>query len=601
MNTHTIKNRNDIPSDAKWDIEKMYTDAEAVQADLRKSIELANKLTELKGSITASSDNLIKAIRLYLDASRCIEKAYTYSHMKHDEDNSVSKYTELYGQCMSTLANYSALVSFFTPEFLEASEETIRGYIAENDDLKEYEFMLSELLEQKDHTLSKEEENILASLGEVLGAPDEIFSALNDVDMVYGEVLNDDGQKVSLSHGNFINMLKSESREVRENTFNTFFEEYKKHNNTIATAYNYNVKKTAVTAKLRKYSSSLEAALKPNNIPLEVYDNLIQAVHDALPAMHKYYAIRKRVMGLDDMKMYDIHKPLVKPEGMKFTFEEAVSICIKALEPMGEDYIRILENGLLHERWVDIYENKAKTSGAYSFGSYDSFPYILMNFHGELSDVFTLIHESGHSMHSYYTRHKQPYQYGGHSIFTAEVASTVNETLLIKYLLENCESDEMKIYLINFYIDEFKSTLFRQTMFAEFEKYAHEVVEAGGSLTAEMLNKKYDALNTMYFGDAVDHDDMIQYEWSRIPHFYRDYYVYQYATGYSAANAIANRILSMGDSAVADYKSFLESGDSDYPIELLKLAGVDMSTKEPVASALSTFAELIDELDELMK
>ncbi len=601
MNTDTIKNRNEIPAEYKWDLEKMYASDDLVLEDLNKGIALAEELDAMKGHLADSADNLHKAVTLYLDGLRLIEKAITYAHMRHDEDNSNSVYTELNDKSMSFAAKFSALVSFFTPELLESEKSVIEGYIDSMPELEKFRFLLMEIMDKKEHTLSKEQEQILASLSEVLDAPDEIFSALNDVDLEFGQVEDENGKTVALTHGNFNKMLESDDREVRKNAYYTFYERYRDHNNTISTAYNYNVKKTAIVSRLRNYGSSLEAALSSDKIPVSVYDNLLEAVHKYLPAMHKYYKVRKRVLGIDDMRMYDVHKPLVNPAGLNFTFEEAVDLCIMALEPMGEEYTSILKKGLLEEKWADVYENKSKTSGAYSFGSYDSYPYMLLNFHGDLRDVFTIIHESGHSMHSYYTRRNQPYVYGSHSIFTAEVASTVNETLLIRYLLEHCESNEMKIYLINFYIDEFKSTLIRQTMFAEFEKWAHETVENGGALTAELMNTKYDELNTAYFGDAFGQDDMIKYEWSRIPHFYRDFYVYQYATGYSAANAIANRILAEGKPAVDDYMKFLASGDSDYPIELLKIAGVDMSSTEPVESALSTLSEMIDELDELMK
>lgn len=601
MNTNTLRNRAEIPAEFKWDIEKMYKDESEVESDLDYSISRAKDLSAMKGSILSSATSLLHAIETYLDGMRHLEKALVYAHMKHDEDNSSPRYTELNDRCGSYSARFMALVSFFVPEVLSCDSDKVRTYIASESGLKTYEFMLEQLLSRKEHTLSDEQEHILATLSEALDAAGEIFSVLNDVDMSFGEVTLEDGQAVTLTHGNFTKLLESENRGVRKDAYYKIYEEYKRHNNTLATAYNYNVKEAVITSRLRRYDSVLSAALSSNRIPLSVYDNLIEAVHEALPAVHKYYSMRKRLLKLDDMRMYDVYTPLIKPSGLSYTFEEAVELCLKALAPLGEEYTSTLRIGLLEERWVDIYENRSKTSGAYSFGSYDSYPYILMNFHGELRDVFTLIHESGHSMHSYYTRHNQPYVYGGHSIFTAEVASTVNETLLIRYLLDNAESDDFRKYLINFYIDEFKSTVIRQTMFAEFERFAHDTVESGGALTAELLNSKYDELNKAYFGDALGDDDMIQYEWSRIPHFYRDYYVYQYATGYSAANAIANRILGEGQTAVDDYIRFLSSGDSDYPIELLKLAGVDMSTTEPVASALSTFARMIDELDELMR
>lgn len=600
MNTNELKSRDKIESNFKWDIESMYPDEAKWTTDIEEAIEASKEFTALQGHIAESAASLLKALELYSEILRKVEHAFVYSRMKRDEDNSNNKYVEMNNKSLSALANISAALSFFTPELLESSEETIMGYLDEEPGLKMYEYMLKSTMQRKAHVLSPAEENIIATLGEVLNAPDEIFSMLNDADMNFGSVKDANGIDIALTHGTFTQLMESENREVRKTTFEQLYKEYEKLNNTISVMYNYNVKNDVVSAQLRKYDSALSEALSPENIPISVYDNLIKAVHDYLPAMHKYVSIRKRVLGVEELNMFDVYRPLVKPAGLECTFDEAVEIACKALAPLGEEYVSVLRKGLTEDKWVDIYENKGKTSGAYSFGSYDSKPFILMNYTGDLRDVFTLVHEGGHSMHSYYTRKEMPFIYGSHSIFTAEVASTVNETLLINYLLDNVESEEMKIYLINFYIDEFKSTLFRQTMFAEFEKIAHDIVENGGSLTAEILNSKYEELNTAYFGPDMGHDEYIKYEWSRIPHFYRSFYVYQYATGYSAANALANGILNGGEEARDNYLKFLTLGDSNDPIELLKVAGVDMSTEEPVLSALSTFSKLVDQLDEII-
>lgn len=600
MNNKALKNRSEIPSEYKWNIDVMYPDENEVFNDLKSGKQYAESFAELQGSIMSSSDNLLKSIKLYEKSFRLLENALIYAHMKKDEDNSNSKYQDMNNRATACIAECSALCSFFVPELLESDEALLDEYLSENDGFKEYEFFLRQIFSKKAHSLSSEQEFILASLGEVLGSADDIFSALNDVDLSYGTVIDEDGEEVQITHGNFTSLLESEDAVIRKTTFDNLYNEYKKHNNSISTMYNSNVKTTVIRSKLRKYSSSLEAALEGDKIPTSVYHSLIDAVHKMLPAMHRYVKIRKRALKLDELHMWDVYKPLVKPTDTKYSFDDAVELACKALAPLGEEYVSVFRKGVTEEKWVDIYENKGKTSGAYSFGAYDSYPYILMNFNGELRDVFTLVHEGGHSMHSWYTRRTQPYIYGSHSIFTAEVASTVNETLLIHYLLKNCDDEDMRAYLVNFYIDEFKSTLFRQTMFAEFELKCHEAVESGASLTPDFLNETYDELNTLYFGDAMTHDDLIQYEWSRIPHFYRDFYVYQYATGYSAANAIAERILNGGEAELNDYLNFLKSGDSDYPIELLKLAGVDMSKEEPVLSALHTFEKLVDELDELV-
>ena len=595
------KTRQEISKEYKWNIEAMYPDENEVYKDLKDGLAGATEFNGMQNSILSSPSSLANALELYSASIRKIEKAYVYSHMKHDEDNANTEYTEMYNKCIAALTELSSLTSFFVPELLESDIETVESYIDQESKLEEYRFMLESIMEKKEHTLNKDQEFILASLGDVLGAPDEIFTALNDVDMTFGSIRTKDGIDKPLTHASYTQFMEDENREIRKDAFYKLYNKYKEHNNTISTTYSFNVKQDVVISRLRNYSSSLEHALYSDKIPMDVYNNLISAVHKTLPAMHKYVGIRKKALNLDELKMYDVYRPLVKPEGLKYTFEEAVNIACEALSPLGDEYVSVLRNGILNQKWVDVYENKGKTSGAYSFGSYDSYPYILMNFTGDLRDIFTLVHEGGHSMHSYYTRKNQPYIYGDHSIFTAEVASTVNETLLINYLLSKCESKQMKSYLINFYIDEFKSTLFRQTMFAEFEKTVHEEVENGGVLTAEYLNSTYEKLNSEYFGPEMGKDDMIQYEWSRIPHFYRSFYVYQYATGYSAANAIANRILNEGQDAVNDYLSFLKTGSSNHPIELLKIAGVDMSKEEPVLSALKTFENLVDQLETILE
>lgn len=600
MNNNEKKTRSEISDEFKWNISAMYPDESDVYKDVNSSKSLAEEVSNMQGHIMDSSFTLLKTMLLYSSSIRLIERAFVYSHMKHDEDNGDTRYVEMYSNVVAAYSEVAAALSFIIPEISQASASTIAEYIDELPDLEVYRFMLEEIIRKKDHLLNKDQEFILASLHEILNSSDEIFSALNDVDMNFGEIVDQDGNTMPLTHATYIQFMQSQDRNIRKEAYYKLYDEYKKLNTTISTMYSFNVKSDVITSKLRNYSSILESPLSSENIPISVYDNLIAAVHEHLPAMHKYVDIRKRVLGVDELKMFDVYCPITKNIEFNYSFDEALEIGCAALSPLGESYVNTLKNGIKNEKWVDIYENQGKTSGAYSFGCYDSYPYILMNFTGDLRDVFTLVHEGGHSMHSYYTRKTQDYIYADHSIFTAEVASTVNETLLIKYLLKNCDDIEMKKYLINFYIDEFKSTLFRQTMFAEFEKIVHEHVWNGGALTPEFLNKTYNDLNTLYFGPAMSEDDMIQYEWSRIPHFYNSFYVYQYATGYSAANAIANRILNEGQPAVDDYLKFLTTGSSNYPIELLKIAGVDMSTEQPVLSALDTFDQLVDELNNLL-
>lgn len=599
MSDKNIKQRCDIPDEYKWDIEDMYPDETAWDQDVSESIAQAEAFAKYQGKLTESAATLAEALKERDAIWQKLEHAFVYAAMKKDEDNRVDKYQAMDDKCGSAIAKVAAAMSFFTPELLEASEETILEYLENEPALKQYDFLLKSTLRQKAHILSASEENILAQMSEVTGATNDVFKMLNNADMTFGEVVDEDGDSVKLTHGNYIQFMESHDRNVRKAAFTNMYEAYKKLINTIATNYNYNTKTDVVSARIRKHESSLAAALSGGNIPLDVYHNLIEQVHGALPALHKYIELRKRVLGVDELKMYDVYVPLVKLPKKEIKFQESVEMMAEGLAPLGEEYISQVRKGV-SEGWIDVYENEGKTSGAYSFGCYDSKPYILLNYTDSLKDVFTLVHEMGHSMHSYYTRSTQPYTYGDHSIFTAEVASTVNESLLIKHLLATETDPEMRKYLLNYYIEEFRTTLFRQTMFAEFELKAHEEIEKGGVLTAQWLCDTYNELNTLYFGPALSEDEYIKYEWARIPHFYRGFYVYQYATGYSAATAISSKILEEGQQARDNYIEFLKSGSSDYPVELLKIAGVDMASPEPVKMAMETFKNLVDELEKLL-
>ena len=599
MGDKNLKQRKEIEKKYKWDIEAMYPEESKWEKDLQECLNQAEAFTAFQGHLTESARTLADALQLRDAIWLKLEHAFVYAHMKKDEDNRESKYQAMDDKCNSVIAKVSAAMSFFTPELLEAPEERILSYIEQEPDLKTYEFMLKDALQEKAHILTAAEENILAQMSEVTGATNDVFTMLNNADMTFGTVTDEDGDLVSLTHGNYITFMESHDREIRKSAFTNMYEAYKALINTLATNYNYNVKTDVVTARIRRYRSARQAALSGGNIPEDVYDNLISVVHEYLPDLHRYIQLRKRVLGVDELKMYDIYVPLVKLPKKEIPYEEAVEIMKAGLAPLGEEYVSQLQKGV-DERWLDVYENQGKTSGAYSFGSYDSKPYVLLNYSNSLKDVFTIVHEMGHSMHSWYTRANQPFVYGDHSIFTAEVASTVNESLLMQYLLEKETDPEMKKYLINYYIEEFRTTLFRQTMFAEFEHLAHREVEEGGVLTAQWLNETYDKLNTDYFGPALSSDEYIRYEWARIPHFYRGFYVYQYATGYSAATAISRKILTEGAPARDAYIEFLKSGSSDYPVELLKIAGVDMSSPEPVRLAMETFRQLVDQLETLM-
>ena len=600
MNTKELKTRDQIDSKYKWNIEAMIPDESVISGELETIKKEAEAYGEdFAGRLTESADTLLAAFQKRDDIWRRLEKIYVYARMRRDENNAETKYQAMADQCNSVIAAVSASMAFFTPELLSASEETILAYINAAPGLEIYRFAICDTMRQKAHILTQAEENILAQMSEITGATNDIFTMLNNADIKFGTIIDEDGDETEVTHGNFIKFMESHDRDVRKNAYNAVYDAYKELINTIASAYNYNTKTDVVSARIRKYESARAAALSGDNIPAEVYDNLVAEVHKNLPAMHRYVELRKKLLGVDKLYMYDMYVPLIKLPETSVSFEEGLDIMRDALQPLGEEYLTKMNKGI-EEGWIDVYENKGKTSGAYSFGCYDSYPYILLNYTDTLKDVFTIIHEMGHSMHSRYTRDEQPYIYGSHSIFTAEVASTVNESLLMQHLLRTEDEKEMRKYLLNMHLEEFRTTLFRQTMFAEFEDITHKTIESGETLTAEWMCQQYEDLNAQYYGSAVEKDDVIRYEWARIPHFYNAFYVYKYATGYSAATAISKKILTEGKPAAQDYIRFLKTGESDHPIELLKIAGVDMSSPLPVQQAMETFNQLLDEFESLL-
>ena len=600
MNTKELKTRDQIDSKYKWNIEAMIPDESVISGELETIKKEAEAYGEdFAGHLTESADTLLAAFQKRDDIWRRLEKIYVYARMRRDENNAETKYQAMTDQCNSVIAAVSASMAFFTPELLSASEETILAYIDATPGLGIYRFAICDTMRQKAHILTQAEENILAQMSEITGATNDIFTMLNNADIKFGTIIDEDGDETEVTHGNFIKFMESHDRDVRKNAYNAVYDAYKELINTIASAYNYNTKTDVVSARIRKYESARAAALSGDNIPAEVYDNLVAEVHRNLPAMHRYVELRKKLLGVDKLYMYDMYVPLIKLPETSVSFEEGLDIMRDALQPLGEEYLTKMNKGI-EEGWIDVYENKGKTSGAYSFGCYDSYPYILLNYTDTLKDVFTIIHEMGHSMHSRYTRDEQPYIYGSHSIFTAEVASTVNESLLMQHLLRTEDEKEMRKYLLNMHLEEFRTTLFRQTMFAEFEDITHKAIESGETLTAEWMCQQYEDLNAQYYGSAVEKDDVIRYEWARIPHFYNAFYVYKYATGYSAATAISKKILTEGKPAAQDYIRFLKTGESDHPIELLKIAGVDMSSPLPVQQAMETFNQLLDEFESLL-
>ncbi|MDD2190241.1 MAG: oligoendopeptidase F [Eubacteriales bacterium] len=594
-----MKTRDQIDSKYKWKINEMYSDDEQWKKDYQTIESKAKDFVSFSGKLGSSPQILLKALQKKDNIWLLLEKVYVYARMKKDEDNRINKYQAMSDKAGSLISKTSSYLSFFIPELLEIPEDKLQGFIKAEEGLKLYEHVINDLLREKAHVLSKEEENIMAQLSEITGATNDVFTMINNADIKFGTIIDEDGDEVEITHGRYTGFMESHDRRVRKEAFEHMYEAYDNLKNTLATNYNYNTKTDVITARIRKYSSARDAALSSDNIPTAVYDNLINTVNSKLNLMHRYMEIRCKLLKVDEVHMYDMYVPLVEMPKEIISYEKALDIMREGLLPLGEDYIRKMNRGI-EAGWVDVFENEGKTSGAYSFGSYDSMPYILMNYNNKLKDVFTLVHEMGHSMHSCYTRQNQPFVYGGHSIFTAEVASTVNESLLMHHLLDISKDPMEKKYLLNLHIEEFRTTLFRQTMFAEFEKLTHEAVEKGEVLTADWLCEEYGKLNRKYYGEKVVYDSQIAMEWARIPHFYRAFYVYKYATGYSAASAISAKILQKGQKARDAYIEFLKTGESDYPIELLKIAGIDMSKPEPVMQAMDFFEKLVVDLEKLM-
>jgi oligoendopeptidase F len=591
--------RSEIAEADKWALEDLFlTDADW-EAAVKQLEEQLAQLKGYAGKVSASADALYAYLTLADETENLFEKVLVYSNEKMHEDMGNSTYQGYAAQAQAAATRLSAAEAFFEPELLAMEESRLQGFFKEDPKLEKYQLLIDRIWRRKEHTLSAAEEEILAKTYEMATAPDDIFSMFNDADAKFGTIRDENGKEVELTHGRFGGFMESSDRRVRKEAFEALYQTYDQFKNTLAATYSANVKKAKFYADVRKYPSALAAALAPGNIPTEVYDNLIETVHRFLPAMYRYVALRKRALGVEELHMYDVYVPLVADQTKKIPFAEAKEIVKRGLAPMGEEYVSHLEEGFDH-RWIDVYENRGKRSGAYSWGAYGTHPYVLLNYQGKLDDVFTLAHEMGHALHSWYSNANQPYVYSGYLIFVAEVASTCNESLLMQYLLKESKDKKEKAYLLNHFIDQFKGTLFRQTMFAEFEKITHEMYAKGESLTAERLCAVYMDLNWKYFGEEMVSDPQIALEWARIPHFYTEFYVYQYATGFSCAIALSKRILEMGEAGVADYMKFLKGGCSKDPIELLKMAGVDISTPKPVEDALQLFEELVSELEELL-
>ena len=590
--------RSDIADQYKWNLAAIYQHEKEWEVDSAKVKELLLELKNYEGKLAENSAQLLGVLKLQEEVEKLFGKVFVYARMRRDEDNRVSKYQALADRAQGLAVEASSALAFVVPEILTIPDAQLASFM-EEPGLKLYKRLIEEITRTKPHILPAEQEELLAGTGELAQAAVNTFTMLNNADIKFPTVIDETGQEVELTKGRYMAFMESGNREVRKEAFTRLYSSYQSLINTFATTLNHDVKKKIFYARVRNYPSAIEAALFPDNVPLAVYNQLIETVNQQLPLLHRYVALRQKVLRLDEIHMYDLYAPLIEETTIKVNYQEAVAKLKTALEPLGEEYIADMMHGI-NSRWIDVYENEGKTSGAYSWGTYATSPYILMNYQDKVNDLFTLAHELGHSMHSYYSNKNQPQVYADYTIFVAEVASTLNEALLMAYLLETTTDKKERLYYLNHYLEQFRATLYRQTMFAEFEQIIHKNAEAGEALTAERLSEAYRELNIKYYGPEIVVDSQIDIEWARIPHFYMNFYIYKYATGFSAAISLAKQILAEGQPAVERYLHFLKSGGSDYPIELLKTAGVDMNKPKPIQDALAVFADVLAEMEELL-
>lgn len=597
--TKKIPERSEIREADKWAIHDIYATDELWEEDLKKAKALIPQYAEFVGKLGQDAQTLLRYVRLEEEVAVLADALGNYAMRRSDEDARVSKYQAMVSGVTSAYVELNAASSFATPELMAISDETMEAFYAACPELEQYRRYLDNIRRRRAHILSPAEEKLLASAGEMANAPDNIYGMFCDADLTFPDVEDGEGKKHPLSQGTYISYMESSDRVLRKNAFEGLYHTYGSYKNTIAAVLSAQVKQLQFFAQARKYSSSLEASLDATNVPVPVYENLIEAVHENMDKMYRYVALRKKLLGVDELHMYDLYTPLLTGADKRVTIDEAKKNVYDALAPLGEDYRKVLKEGF-DNRWIDVYENVGKRSGAYSAGA-RVHPFVLLNFTGTLDSQFTLAHEMGHAMHSYLSnKHQKPLD-ADYVIFVAEVASTCNEALFMEHLLARTTDRKERAYLINHFLEQFRTTLYRQTMFAEFERNIGRMAQDGTALTPDVLNAEYRRLNRLYFGDGIVLDDEIDMEWMRIPHFYYNYYVFQYATGYAAAIALSRRILREGESAVKDYLGFLSGGCSKSPIDLLRGAGVDMSTTKPVEEALALFGELLDEMEALMK
>ena len=594
-----VLQRNEINEKDTWDLSTIFETDQKWEEELALLTEDTKQAASLEGHLLDSAESLLEITERYLDLSRRLEKLYVYAHMKNDQDTRVAKYQEYYAKAMTLYSQLDQVFSFYEPEFMAINEEQYQNFLAEEPKLQPYKHFFDKLLQNKDHVLSQREEELLAGAGEIFGAASETFAILDNADIVFPFVKDEDGNEVQLSHGVYMRLVESKNREVRRGAYEALYSTYEQYQHTYAKTLQTNVKVQNYRAKVRNYKSAREAALAANFVPESVYDNLVSAVRKHLPLLHRYLALRSKILGIPDLKMYDVYTPLSSVE-YSFTYEEALKKAEEALSVLGEDYLSRVKRAF-SERWIDVYENQGKRSGAYSGGSYDTNAFMLLNWQDNLDNLFTLVHETGHSMHSSYTRETQPYVYGDYSIFLAEIASTTNENILTEKLLQEVQDDATRFAILNNFLDGFRGTVFRQTQFAEFEHAIHQADQNGEVLTSEFLNNLYADLNQEYYGLSKEDNPQIQYEWARIPHFYYNYYVYQYSTGFAAASALAEKIVHGSQDDRDRYIDYLKAGKSDYPLNIMRKAGVDMEKEDYLNDAFAVFERRLDEFEALVE
>lgn len=593
------ENRQHLEEQYTWDLTTIFPTDEAWEAELEQLTAAVEAAAAYQGHLLDSAQSLLEITETQLGLARRLEKLYVYSSMKNDQDTTVAKYQGYRAKAMSLYAQFSGVFAFYEPELIALSEEQYQQFLAEETGLQAYAHHFERLFKQKPHTLSQAEEELLAGASEIFSSPSETFSILDNADITFPYVPDGEGGLIELTHGNYIRLMEHPDREVRREAYEALYSVYEQYQHTYAKTLQSNVKVHNFKAKVRKYQSARQAALANNHIPEAVYETLVEAVHAHLPLLHRYIKLRKEILGLDDLKMYDMYKPLSETSPT-ITYDEALVKAEMVLSVFGDDYAAKVKEAF-DNRWIDVYENKGKRSGAYSGGAYDTDAFMLLNWQDNLSNFYTLVHEVGHSMHSMYTRQHQPYVYGDYSIFLAEIASTTNENILTEALLQEVTDDKVRFAILNNYLDGFRGTIFRQTQFAEFEDAIHRADQAGEVLTSEFLNQLYADLNSKYYGLSVDDNPQIQYEWARIPHFYYNYYVYQYATGFAAANYLADKIVYGTQEDKDKYLDYLKAGNSDYPLNVIKKAGVDMESVDYLNAAFAVFERRLNELEDLVK